>query len=121
MDLARTLDELLKVDSAEGHDGERGLRPEWRLAFVISVSVLLEIYPYRDDHERRSHRAADADKRKGEKEAEGLASIWEEEDGQVRGADRRWGRRSAAARDLVEGISLGMGLGLGHASNKGIS
>ena len=65
MERARTFDELLEVGGAEGRDGDGGLRPERRFAFVVSVAVALEIPQARGEHERGSHHAADADERKG--------------------------------------------------------
>ena len=94
MERARTFDELLEVGGAEGRDGDGGLRPERRFAFVVSVAVALEIPQARGEHERGSHHAADADERKGGREAEGLASDWvrqeggEEERGRFRNAER---------------------------------
>jgi hypothetical protein len=71
---ARTFDELLEVGGAEGRDGDGGLRPERRLAVVVSVGVALEIPQAGGEDERGSHRAADAGERKGkgEREAECL-------------------------------------------------
>ena len=63
VNLARTFDELLKVDGAEGRDGDGGPWPERWLAFVISSSVPLEIPQARGGHERKIHRTADAGRR----------------------------------------------------------
>lgn len=65
--VARTLDELLEVGSAERGDGDGVLRPERGLLVSVSVGVPLQIPQGRGEHERRGHlarRAAEGEGRR---------------------------------------------------------
>lgn len=66
--VARTLDELLEVGSAERGDGDGVLRPERGLLVSVSVGVPLQIPQGRGEHERRGHLA----RRAAEGEAQGF-------------------------------------------------
>jgi hypothetical protein len=69
-EVARTLDELLEVGSAERGDGDGVLRPERGLLVSVSVGVQLQIPQGRGEHERRGHLA----RRAAEGEAQGFGS-----------------------------------------------